>query len=460
MPQISRGQKQKLADLTPSFQLRVKVQANAPGLTFDFSCFGVDASDKLSDDRYFVFYNQKQSPEGALKLESDGVFGVDLSRLPQTIKKLVFVATIDGAGTMANLQSGSLALEAGGSEAARFEFKGSDFGGEKAIMIAEIYFKDVWRFAAVGQGFSGGLDALLKHYGGQESEAAPPPPPPAKTVAPAPPPPAAAAPAASGAVNLKKVALDKKMEQQAPGLVSLAKKATVSLQKAGLDNHTAKVALCLDISGSMSSFYDSGKIQKFAEKVLALGTRFDDDGSIDIFLFGARAHDVGEMTVSNFSNFIAGIRRQYPLEGGTNYGEAMKIIRSHYFGQAGQRSQPLSQKIPIYVMFLTDGQTMDTSVTRQQVQSSSYEPLFWQFMGLGKSKKDIMSSGGGFWARAFASDFAFLEELDTMGNRYVDNANFFSVSDPDVLPDEQLYDLLMSEYPQWVRQAPGKGLLG
>ena len=451
MPQFSRGQKQKLADITTALQLRAKVQASAPGLTFDFSCFGVDSSDKLSDDRYFVFYNQKQSPEGALKLENEGVFSVDLSRLPSTIKKLVFVATIDGAGTMANVQQGMFALEASGAEAARFEFKGSDFGSEKAIIVAEIYFKDVWRFAAVGQGFAGGLSALLQHYGGQETQDSPPQQLAAQPIQPPPAPPA---------VNLKKIELEKRMERQAPALISLAKKATISLQKVGLDNHTAKVALCLDISASMMSFYNSGKIQKFAEKVLALGTRFDDDGAIDIFLFGSQSHDVGEMSVDNFSNFISGIRRQYPLEGGTNYALAMKTIRSHYFREQGSRAQPLRQKIPVYVMFLTDGQTTDANSTRSQVQWSSYEPIFWQFMGLGKSKKDVGASGGGFWARALASDFSFLEELDAMSNRYVDNANFFSVSDPDVLPDEQLYDLLMGEYPQWVKQAPSLGLLG
>ena len=81
-------------------------------------------------------------------------------------------------------------------------------------------------------------------------------------------------------------------------------------------------------------------------------------------------------------------------------------------------------------------------------------------MGLGKSKKDVKKAGGGFWAKAFASDFTFLEELDTMSGRHVDNANFFSVAEPSLLPDEELYDLLMSEYPEWVKMAPGKGLLG
>ncbi len=451
MPQLSRGQKSKLADLTPALQLRAQIAAQAGGLTFDYSCFGIDQNGQLSDDRYFVFYNQTSSPEGAIQLESVGVFDLDLSRVPASISRLVFVATIDGNGTMANLQSGAFTLSANGNEVARFELRGGDYGAEKAIMVAEIYKKDVWRVAAVGQGFAGGLDAVLKHFGGEATEETPQITlPPTAATPPAPP---------KAPVNLKKVELEKKMERQAPQLVSLAKKATVSLEKVGLAQHVAKVALCLDISASMSGLYHSGAIQKFAEKVLALGTRFDDDGAIDIFLFGAGAHEAGEMNVDNFSNFIGQIQRQYPLEGGTNYAGAMRLIRQHYFGHC-ERGVPLKQKVPVYVMFLTDGATSDENGARQQVQDSSYEPLFWQFMGLGKSKKDVKKSGGGFWAKAFASDFTFLEELDNMGGRYVDNANFFSVANPDDLPDDELYDLLMSEYPDWVKAAPGKGLLG
>lgn len=445
MPQLSRGQKSKLADLTPALQLRAQIVAQASGLTFDYSCFGIDAGGQLSDDRYFVFYNQTSSPEGAIKLASAGVFDLDLSRVPDSISRLVFVATIDGNGTMANLQSGAFTLVANGSEVARFDLRGSDYGAEKAIMVAEVYRKDVWRVAAVGQGFAGGLDAVLKHFGGEAIEEIAPVIKPLL--------------AATAPVNLRKVELEKKMERQAPQLVSLAKKATVSLEKVGLSQHVAKVALCLDISASMSGLYHSGAIQKFAEKVLALGTRFDDDGAIDIFLFGAKAHEAGEMNVDNFADFIGQIQKQYPLEGGTDYAGAMKLIRQHYFGHC-ERGVPLKLKVPVYVMFLTDGATSDENGARKQVQDSSYEPLFWQFMGLGKSRKDVKKSGGGFWAKAFASDFTFLEELDTMSGRYVDNANFFSVAEPDVLPDDELYDLLMGEYPDWVKAAPSKGLLG
>jgi tellurite resistance protein TerA len=67
---------------------------------------------------------------------------------------------------------------------ATFAFSGSDFQDEKAIIVGEIYQRDnQWRFGAVGQGFNGGLSALLTHFGGTEAEVAPistPTPPPSK----------------------------------------------------------------------------------------------------------------------------------------------------------------------------------------------------------------------------------------------------------------------------------------
>jgi hypothetical protein len=210
------------------------------------------------------------------------------------------------------------------------------------------------------------------------------------------------------------------------------------------------------------SLYDSGKIQRLAEKILALGCRFDDNGSIDIFLFGIRPHNPGEMTIDNFSNFIHNIRQQYPLEGGTYYGKVMAQIRNFYFpnSRGGARRTAIEADKPVYVMFVTDGETADESETKQQLQWSSYEPLFWQFMAIGKSQKDVKSKGVRGWlARATASDFRFLEQLDEMGDRYLDNADFFSIDDPEHIADGELYDLLTAEYPKWVKSARLKNIL-
>ncbi|MGK7904783.1 MAG: VWA domain-containing protein [Hormoscilla sp.] len=270
-------------------------------------------------------------------------------------------------------------------------------------------------------------------------------------------------PGASSLQLLSKAALlEKKLEQQAPQILQLAKKATLAIKKANLTDHQAKVALCLDISASMGHLYKSGKIQRFAEKILALGCRFDDDGAIDIFLFGANAHSAGEMNVDNFANFIPKILKKYPLEGSTYYGKAMQGIRNFYFpdGKGEARKSPVASNIPVYVMFVTDGATFDEQITERQLKWSSYEPIFWQYMAIGKSRRDIKKGGlGGLVAKAFASNFTFLERLDEMRGRYLDNANFFSVEDPESISDDELYELLMSEYPTWVKLAQNKDLL-
>ncbi|MEU0332654.1 TerD family protein [Streptomyces sp. NPDC006193] len=203
---FQRGHKARISDLTAGTDLYVGVQISAPGLTFDISCFGLDADERLSDDRYFVFFNQPKSPEESIQLLGAQAgdtesFRVTLDRIPPHIRKLSFTATIDGAGQMSQIGPGCLRIVAGGEEVARYAFTGSEFSTERAVMLGDIYYKDGWRFAAVGQGFDGGLEALLKNFGGEVAEEAPAAPPqPQSGAAPGfAPPSQAAAPPAFGA---------------------------------------------------------------------------------------------------------------------------------------------------------------------------------------------------------------------------------------------------------------------
>ncbi|GAA2515187.1 hypothetical protein GCM10010276_74590 [Streptomyces longisporus] len=203
--EFQRGHKARISDLTAGTDLYVGVQISGPGLTFDISCFGLDADERLSDDRYFVFFNQPKSPEESIQLLGAQAgdtesFRVTLDRIPAQIRKLSFTATIDGAGQMSQIAPGYLRIVAGGEEVARYAFNGSEFSTERAVMLGDFYLKDVWRFAAVGQGFDGGLEALLKNFGGEvmeeEAPAAPAPQQPGTGAAPAFAPPAFGAPAA------------------------------------------------------------------------------------------------------------------------------------------------------------------------------------------------------------------------------------------------------------------------
>lgn len=213
MKDLIAGQKVKLGDLTQAEQITVGLKIDfSPTLEVDFSCFGVDEDGQLSDDRYMVFFNQKQSPGHAIQivakesLDSE-TFRVQLTSLPNTIKKLVFTATIDADSSMGKMNSGYLRLSDGVNDVARFDFNGRNFDQEKAIIIGEIYIKDVWRFGAVGQGFNGGLSALLAYFGGEEVAE------PEMTPEPSPP-----------KIKLSKITLEKRGDKQS---ISLEKTNTV-----------------------------------------------------------------------------------------------------------------------------------------------------------------------------------------------------------------------------------------
>lgn len=442
MEQLSRGQRIALAKLATGGVFQTELFAQ--GLTLDFACFGLDSQGKLAGERYMTFFNQPSSPCGgvqAMGASGDAHrFAFALGRLPASIERVVIAASIDGEGAMSQLGSGYLRLLGDAGEFARFPFSGADFAGEKAVMVGEVYRKDGdWRFMAVGQGFNGGLDALVRHFGGEVAADAPAPPGPSKSAAPA------------------RVDLDKRVAQEAPQLVSLVKSAGVSLAKVGLAQHRAKVCLVLDISGSMGSLYRSGQVQKFSERILALGCKFDDDGEIDVFLFGKNVHQGDAMGLSNWSSYVKQIIDRHPLEGDTRYGLAIEAVRRYYFPDAGggERKVPLKADLPVYVMFVTDGSTSDKPLTERQLRWASREPIFWQFMGIGKGKKSKSKALASF----ADSDFPFLEKLDELDGRLIDNANFFSVSSPDEHSDAELYDLLMTEYPGWLKLARQHAML-
>lgn len=171
MIEMIRGFRGKI----PSGQIVIDMNISG-GSVYDFSCFGVDENDKLSDDRYMIFYNQPESPDGEITYapyHNGARFTLNLSRLPAKIAKLVFTVSIDGNGSMSQISAHTLTLTPENNEAMTMELAGSDFHDERAIISIEIYRRDEWRIAAVASGFNGGLSELLKHYGGEEMQSLP-----------------------------------------------------------------------------------------------------------------------------------------------------------------------------------------------------------------------------------------------------------------------------------------------
>jgi tellurite resistance protein TerA len=171
---IQKGQRVKLSDFVSdakSFEVEISIS----GITIDMVCFGLDNQQMLSNDAYMTFFNQPKTPCGAVELSTSNANSVSflcqLDRLPSSIKSLIFTAAIVDNQTMRSMRTGSLKFQVNNQTSAQFIFSGQDFQNEKAVKFGEIYRKDgAWRFMANGQGFNGGLDSLVKHFGGEVLE--------------------------------------------------------------------------------------------------------------------------------------------------------------------------------------------------------------------------------------------------------------------------------------------------
>jgi hypothetical protein len=232
-----------------------------------------------------------------------------------------------------------------------------------------------------------------------------------------------------------------KLQQQAPGLVSLAKTAAVSLDKQGLGGHRAAVYLVLDHSGSMQNHYAQGHVQKLAEQALGLSVNLDDDGTVPLIYFGDDVHPAFNVSLGDYQGAVQQTHARTPW-GYTNYAAAIRAVADlHARIGAGN---------PGLVIFQTDGDPYirfgdAKKEAEKALKDVSGQPLFYSFVG-------------------FGDELGFLRKLDNLrvgiGGRKVDNASLFETGyDPSLVTDEELYDGIMQEYPKWLNEARAKGIL-
>lgn len=173
--ELVRGQRVKLADLTAATRLK-----------FTMSLEGLEPSEVsyagflLSEEQVAVAPNavvgdeQPKSEDGSVaalpRQQLTQSFEVDLLRLPSSAASVTFAVGLFGGqpgalGSAQKIKSGYWAVEADGKEIARYSFKNSDFGSDAALMLGEVYRKaGVWRLRSIGDGFAGGLAAMLSRF--------------------------------------------------------------------------------------------------------------------------------------------------------------------------------------------------------------------------------------------------------------------------------------------------------
>lgn len=157
---------------------------DATGFDFDLdaSAFMLGENKKIPADEFFVFYNNLQSPDGAVESSGDDRTGrnseegddetltVDLTKVDQRIAEIVFTATIHEAearrqnfGQVRNAYIRIYNLVSG-EEIARYDLD-EDFSIETAVEFGRLYRRNgEWKFEAMGRGFRGGLEHFLQTY--------------------------------------------------------------------------------------------------------------------------------------------------------------------------------------------------------------------------------------------------------------------------------------------------------
>ncbi|MFE7807999.1 VWA domain-containing protein [Streptomyces sp. NPDC057430] len=226
----------------------------------------------------------------------------------------------------------------------------------------------------------------------------------------------------------------RKVEETAPALVSLYKSAGVSLRKHGMDGQRVAVYLVLDYSGSMKPYYKDGSVQALADRVLGLSANLDDDGRVPVVFFSTDIDAETEIELADHQGRIDRIVAGLGHMGKTSYHLAMDAVIDHYLDSG--------TTAPALVVFQTDGGPINKLAAERYVCKAAKLPLFWQFVGFGDPG---------------SRQFEFLRKLDELAvpdKRLVDNAGFFHAgADPRRVPDAELYDRIVAEFPAWLSAA-------
>jgi tellurium resistance protein TerD len=160
-----------------------KVTDSGDDFDLDVSAFmlkGEATERKLPSDKYFIFFNNMISPDGAVVLSEDNRTGkgdgddestiIDLNKMSPEIQEISFIVSIYEAETRRqNFGQVSNAFirivdKLTNQEIARYDLT-EDFSTETSVQFGSLYLHNgEWKFKAIGAGYNKGLGAFVDMY--------------------------------------------------------------------------------------------------------------------------------------------------------------------------------------------------------------------------------------------------------------------------------------------------------
>ena len=204
-------------------------------------------------------------------------------------------------------------------------------------------------------------------------------------------------------------------------LVSLKKEQNIDLSK-----HHARVFVVIDRSTSMKPLYRSGAVQDVLTRLLPLALKFDDNGELEVYVFNENCTQMSPMHLKNYMDYVKTeiLDKGYEPDGGTCYAPVIRQTINDYND---------GSPYPAFGIYITDVENHDKKSTDDAIKRSSSYKIFYQFVGIGNEK------------------FRYLQKLDDLKGRSIDNTSFIKVADFAKLDDEELFDKLLGDYPKWLR---------
>lgn len=229
------------------------------------------------------------------------------------------------------------------------------------------------------------------------------------------------------------------------------------LEKQGIHERIpALVGLNIDVSGSMKDLFGSGAVQSALERILPVALYFDDDASVDTWVFSdsERIAQIASCDAGNYRDFVKREILRKPevmslLWGGTDYAPAIRANLAHYgllgeentggflgliFGRTRETLRETTRLgLPAINYFLTDGENTDAVEARALLERAerAESQIYYVMVGIGGER------------------FAFLQEaaetFPNVGFVRVDDLGAFAGS------DDAYAKLLPAELCAWLK---------
>ncbi len=156
------------------------VKSGGPTMDLDLVAFLVDANGKLSNEKNFIYFNNKKSPCGSVASRGDNLTGagegddetldINLASIPTDVSKVIIAVSIYNAAakgqSLKNLDNAFVRIvnAEGDVELTKYNLTNFDNAGANFILGELVRGADGWSFTAIGEPKPGELGELAQSY--------------------------------------------------------------------------------------------------------------------------------------------------------------------------------------------------------------------------------------------------------------------------------------------------------